>query len=78
MQFLPNRWVAKKLARARITSFWVSNLESEDLELRSVAEISGVVAIIHYRVQFYLAIKVCVDGSFIGVVAVCIIRVQEA
>jgi hypothetical protein len=53
-------------------------LESEDLCLGLFAEVGGVVAIIYYKVQFIAAITVYVDDSFIRVVAVRIIRVQEA
>jgi hypothetical protein len=78
MQFLPNRWAVKRFARVRVASLLVDDLESEDLCLGLFAEVGGVVAIIYYKVQFIAAITVYVDDSFIRVVAVRIIRVQEA
>jgi hypothetical protein len=76
MQVLPNRWVVNDFDK--IASFLVDESESEDFCLRLFVEVGSVVAIIYYKVQFIAAITVYVDDSFIRVVAVRIIRVQEA
>jgi hypothetical protein len=78
MQRLPNRWANKGFARVRVASFSFDDLEVEDLCIGLFAEVGGVVAIIYYKVQFIAAITVYVDDSFIRLVAVRILRVQEA
>jgi hypothetical protein len=76
MQVLPNRWAVNDFDK--VAGFLVDELESEDVCLGLFVEVGSVVAIIYYKVQFIPAITVYVDDSFIRLVAVRIISVQEA